>query len=232
MVENNGTFRRRFGKGILLAVIILLVSIILARLVYQLFSIQVIEVDGSNVRVLIDQNKIPKNLLFFPSEKMRSDIVANNLLLTDVHFIKRYPHTLIIVPVPRTPYIRVDNGQRKVYVDQTGIVLGDVDGTSQLPVLELSNIVIHTGEKLTDSRMPFLLDFIGRSHDLFSISSITNTNDGQFLVKTDKTDIYITQGKQPSETLATLQTLIAGFRIKGTLPSVVDLRFDKPVVKF
>ena len=42
-------------------------------------------------------------------------------------------------------------------------------------------------------------------------------------------DIFFTQDAI-EQTLATLQTLIAGFRIKGTLPKVIDLRFDKPVI--
>lgn len=232
MTEYTGTFRRKFGKIIVFIIIVIMLTAAMARLGYQFFSIQTIQVVGSNVRAVVDQQKIPKNLLFFPSDKFRSEILATNLLLSDVRFVKLYPHTLIIIPVPRVPFARVRSGDRLVFVDATGIVLGEADNGSTLPLLDVQNIAIHTGEELTDNRISFLLQFVKQGSSLIPMSLITSVTDRQFLVKTDKTDIYITQDKSVSGTIATLQTLIEGFRIKGTLPSVVDLRFDKPVVKF
>ena len=47
-----------------------------------------------------------------------------------------------------------------------------------------------------------------------------------------QTDIIITQTNDLSQVLDTLQTLMEGFRIKGTMPKSIDLRFGKPIVQF
>lgn len=225
-------FRRKFARIIIVSIIVIFPSIALALGVKSFYALTVIRIEGNGIRAIIDEKRVPKNLLFFPSDKFREEILKNNPLLSDVRFIKRYPHELAIVPVPRISYVILRSENREVFVDREGFVLGDSDGRTSLPIIELQHVSIHTGEKLEDRRVGFVLSFLEAFAEILKIKSITNPESTQFIVKTDNTDIYITQDKSISEITATLQTLITGFRIKGTLPSVVDLRFDKPVVKF
>ena len=228
---NMGIVRRKFGTFFGFVFIACLLSIVLYWGTSKLFSIQVVEVIGEDVRVIVDEKKISKNLLFFPSDKLREDILRDNPLLLDVRFKKLYPHTLQIIPTPRVPFIRLQSADRLVLVDRDGVVLQDGDQGLSLPLIQLTLSPFRVGEVIPDKRIGMLLTFIDMFQESLPIESITEYDSSSFQVKTGKTDIYITQDKPIQDTMATLQTLMAGFRIKGTLPAVVDLRFDKPIVK-
>ena len=230
-VVNAGTVRRKFGKAALIGVFILLVSYFLYLFVTRVFFIQTIEVVGQNIQVIVDNKKIPKNLLFFPSDRIRSEILKDNPLLSDIRFEKIFPHTLKIRPVVRTPFARLLSGDRMVLIDQGGVILTDGDQGLHLPLISLQLPPFRVGETLTTPSLKYVLAFLTGTESYGSPESIVGMDSSAFQVKMGKTDIFITQDKPVAETLTTLQMLIAGFRIKGTLPAVVDLRFDKPVVK-
>jgi cell division septal protein FtsQ len=226
-----GFLKRRFGKIVILLILIIILSCSVFFIAKNIFTIRYIEVEGTDVLVSIDEKRLSKNLLFFPVEKFRSEIVKSNPVLQDVRFEKKYPHTLKIIPVVRTPFVRLSSGGRLVLLDKEGVVLQDGDRELSIPLLTLTVPLFHVGETLKDESVQFLLAFVLNMNTLLLISSITQTDSAYYQVKTGITDIYITQGKPIGETTSTLQTLIAGFRIKGTLPAVVDLRFDKPIIK-
>jgi hypothetical protein len=227
-----GLFRRKFGKFIVGMILVFFLSVVVYQAIIRFFSIDIIEVVGSDVQLIVDEKRISKNLLFFPSEKFRSEICRDNPFLSDVRFEKQYPHTLKIIPIVRTPFVRLKSDDRLVLLDSDAVVIEDGDRGLSLPLLVLPLSPFRVGQTITDSRITFLLAFVSAFHEsIVPINTITEHDSSYFQVKTGKTDIYITQDKPANETIATLQTLIAGFRIKGTLPAVVDLRFDKPIIK-
>jgi hypothetical protein len=223
--------RRKFGKIFLAILFILAASVLSYLCITRFFAIQIIEVVGQNVQVVIDNKKIPKNLLFFPSDLIRSEILHDNSLLGDIQFQKVFPHTLKIKPIIRTPFARLSADNRMVLIDHAGVVLQDGDNGSELSLIRVPLGPFRVGETIRDSKVQFALATLDATKTYLTVETITNTDGQTFLVKSAKTDIFITQDKPISETLATLQMLITGFRIKGTLPTVVDLRFDKPIVK-
>jgi hypothetical protein len=226
-----GLFRRRFGKLFIAVLIIFACSISVFYITNRIFTIRYIEIAGNDVQVIVDEKRLSKNLLFFPSEKFRNEIIKSNPVLQDVRFEKKYPHTLRIIPVIRTPFVRLQTENRLVLVDRDGVVLQDGDHGLSLPICIVQIPPFHVGETLIDPKIQFLLAFVREIQESLPIASIQQLDSTYYQVKVDKTDIYITQDKPVGETTSTLQTLIAGFRIKGTLPTVVDLRFDKPIVK-
>jgi cell division septal protein FtsQ len=230
-IRNIAPVRRKFGKILLAVLLSSFVSILFYIFITRFFSIQTIEVVGQNIGVIIDKNKIPKNLLFFPTDRIRKEILQSNTLLADIRFQKVYPHTLKIVPVVRAPFARLYADNRMVLVDRTGIVLQDGDDGLPLTLIRVPLKPFRVGVVLNDEKVQFALRVLDFVKPYLTVESITNTDGSSFLVKDSKTDIFITQDKPISETLATLQMLMTGFRIKGTLPTVVDLRFDKPIVK-
>lgn len=227
-----GIVRRKFGRFILGICITLVVGFGLYQAGRWLFTIQAIEVVGDSVRLEIDNSRISRNLLFFPSQNMRAQILADNPLLADIKFEKKFPNILRVVPILRKPIARLRSYGRIVLVDREGVVLGDGDGGLNLPLIEVSVDQIKVGKKIEDPRATLAVRVLETFPDDIPIERMTDQEGSYFLAKSPKLDIFIPQDKSAEETLATLQTLIAGFRIKGTLPTVVDLRFDKPVVKF
>ncbi|OGG11266.1 hypothetical protein A2Z00_02120 [Candidatus Gottesmanbacteria bacterium RBG_13_45_10] len=231
MVTRASVFRRKFGRTITCIVLVLVSSIGLYKLSTRLFYIQTIEVIGQGVDVHIDGTRISRNLLFFPAEKLRARVLLDNPLLSDVQFQKKYPHTLRIIPMVRTPFVRLQTLDRLTLLDRSGIVLTDGDNGLPLPILAFSIPAIRVGEAIMDARVKQALAFIEGARSFLPIESITEIEGGYLQAKTGKTDIFFPQDRQVGDILATLQTLMTGVRIKGTLPAVVDLRFDKPIIK-
>ena len=186
---------------------------------------------GVGVTLTLDENKTAKNLLFFPVQKVRMTLLAQNALLADVRFIKKYPHTLLVEPVLRQPVAILTTQTQMVPLDKTGVVLPGAQQQT-LPVLIFDISTVHEGQKVNDPRILQSLRFVDLMRDPWIVTSVT-TQDGLSLVAhIDESDILFTQDAQIPTLTSTLQTLLAGFRIKGLLPKSIDLRFDKPVVLF
>jgi hypothetical protein len=199
----------------------------------HLFALKTITVVGNNIQVQIDQKRFPKSLLFFPADKLRAEILSDNPILTDVRFQKNYPNTLVIIPTLRTAAALLVTADRRVLIDNRGIVLSDADTLpAGMPVLYKTVSGIHVGLQISDQGVQEALAVIAGDHPAISIETITIEDDGVVRAHTRNLDILFTQNADIPNTLTTLQTLMTGFRIKGTLPKVIDLRFDKPVITF
>ncbi len=227
-----GTARRTFGRAVALTLLVLASGCGAYIGLSHLFAITSIEVIGDGFTVHIDADRIPNNLLFFPSKTLRAQVLADNPLLADVQFVKRFPHTLRIIPVVRLPCARLDTGDLLVLLDCKGVALMSGDQGRTLPVLTMMTDDVRVGQAITDARIRLALGFIEEMRSTLRIDSITNTDSQFLLAKSGKIDIYIPQNRPLHEVVTTLQTLMTGFRIKGTMPTVVDLRFEKPIVRF
>ncbi len=225
-------FLRRFGKTLFIVALVLAVSLGVALSVSRYFDVKNIEVVGAHLAVGIDQRKLDKNLLFFPTQKVRAQILADNPMLKDVQIQKKFPHTLVIVAYQRTPIARLSAGDYEVVIDADGFVVG-LAGMSDksLPLIAIPTNSTAVGVQTTDPIIKFALVFIAGVGDI-KVISIRQLDSASLSAKIGETDIYFTQGNDIQNKVTTLQRIIAGFRIKGTLPKVIDLRFDKPIVTF
>lgn len=223
---------RKYGHLVLLLLLLLLGSGITYFVSARLFTIQTIEVVGNGVSVAIDQERLPKNLLFFPSDAIVKDILADNQLVEGVEIRKKFPHTLIIIARGRQAIARIFFGGRQWGIDQTGIVVGEIIGFSSLPVVDIAVQSVEAGQQIAGGKVVEMLEITKAVQSFLPLVSLVATESSSILARTDKTDIFIAQGFDAKTISATLQTLFEGFRIKGTLPTVIDLRFNRPVVKF
>lgn len=199
----------------------------------KLFDIREIRVVGGNIKVSVNEERLPRSLIFFPSDKLRKEILHDNPILADLRFEKSYPHTLVIIPTLRPAAALLITPSRQVLVDSRGIVLADADRRiSGLPEIFVSITSLRIGQSVNDGRVTQSLTFLGGLPVSVVIETITITDDGVIRARTGKLDILFTQDSNITSVIATLQTLLAGFRIKGTLPTIIDLRFDKPVITF
>lgn len=227
-----GSVRRKFGTIILTLALTMGLGVGIVRFTTRAFTIKFIEVQSDSIQVILDQRRFSRNLLFFPADTIRKQVLSDNPWLADVQFQKKFPHTLRIKPILRTPAAILISGERRVLVDPTGIVLTDGDMGLALPHISALTQPFRVGQILTDERVLRALTLLTSVSDVLSIVFITDYENEYFLVQSDTLQIYLTHDKPMEELIGTLQTLMAGFRIKGTLPAVVDLRFDKPIIKF
>lgn len=225
-------YLRRFGKIIITILLIAVISFAGVLGARTAFKIRSIEVVGSGISIVLDRNKFPDNLLFFPVAKMREELLTDNQLLEDIQFTKRYPDTLIIKPILRKPIAVLELPDRSLLLARTGAVVG-VSGTAgDLPVIAIDSTGFSIGSIVNEPRILTALSFIDVVGRFLVIDRITSNDELSIRAKTKETDIIVTQNSDMATIAATLQTMMTGFRIKGTLPHTIDLRFRKPVVTF
>lgn len=233
MKSKRATILRKFGKVVGYGFLFILFSGAVYWCGVRTFTIKNIVVVGKNIQVYVDEKRLPKTLVLFPSARLRTELLADNPILADLQFQKKYPHTLVIVPTLRTAVVSLSLTSRDVLVDESGIVLGDADASSPiLPRLVVPLTAVHRGETIRDTRVVAGISFITGIRDILPVVSVSVENDRSLRAKTNTVDIIFSQEGDMRAILATLQTLLSGFRIKGTLPTSIDLRFNKPIIKF
>lgn len=197
------------------------------------FKIENIEVHGYDIKLVTDDVKIPHNLLLFPSDKIRLQLLRDNPLLSDIRFIKKYPHTLVVEAIKRQPIAAIATENNILWtIDSSGIILTEGSSHEKLPIIYTNIAVFIPGEKITDSTLSSAMEFLEKVRDKITIDQIILRDSSLIQARSGKTDILIPQQTVSESLVNTLQNILAGFRIKGTLPTRIDLRFNKPVIVF
>lgn len=223
---------RKYGYLSLLFVSVLFICFGVYKLGNRLFEIKNIEVAGGGVKVIVDEKRIAKNLLFFPGDSLREQILEDNPLVGDVVFRKKFPHTLVIIAKPRIPVAIINSNSGPMGLDKSSVVLGEAPGDRDLPELLFSVSPVVPGQRVGNPAVLASLSFIIKTQSFLKLAEVESSGSSTLLAKTAKVNILIPQQGDMSALATTLQTLITGFRIKGSLPTKIDLRFDKPIITF
>lgn len=211
---------------------ILLVSALLSWGVNTAFTIRNVEVVGEGVRVSVDPEKMPRNLLFFPVERLKNELLRDYPLIAEMNITKKYPGTLVISATLRAPKALVGAENTLYAIDKEGVVLEEYPEKMHLPKILIDTLPGPSGKRVTDTRILAALSFLLETEGSIAVTQITS-GEGDTLQATDGVmNILFPQKSDIPAIVRTLQTMLVGFRIKGKLPSTIDLRFDKPVVTF
>lgn len=225
-----GTFRRRYRIFFAFTGVILIAGavVIFSK---DIFRIEHIEVVGQDIGIDIDINKLERNLLFFPSEKLQAQLLAEYPVLSAVKIRKKFPQTLQISVVKRVPFAVIESEGQMMTIDKDAVVLGNFDPKISLIPIRVSVGTLRIGQVLKDPRVRAALTFISAMQSDLPIALVAENPDASMQAYGRETNILFPQDDSIASRSATLQRLIAGFRIKGKLPALIDLRFDKPVIK-
>lgn len=224
-------FLRRFGKLTGFFLLFLALIYIVHTISVRFFTIRKLEVHGANIRVVLDRDKFYDQLLFFPSEDYRRDLLSEYRQIQDIKITKKLPDTLVLDITLRKPIARLTTSGRTVLVDERGTVIGDAtSGYGYLPILFFGIQDVEDGDSVTDKRVRSAIGILHALNGTIPITSITEYESSSLRARSGNTDIFIPQEGDYSQIASTLQTLFSRFRMKGTMPASVDIRFEKPVV--
>lgn len=197
-------------------------------------QIKKIEITGEAAIVDVNVQLLSTSLLFFPSQRMAQKIQEDNPLIRSVQLKKKFPSTLVIQVVKRKPIAVLNTEGYEYAIDDEGMILtkdAAVDDAN-IPVIQISAGVVRIGSLITDGCVIQAIRFLNLLPVSITISHITAEDRLSLLARYKTTDILIPQQGDLMYTIDTLQTLIAGFTIKGIMPKTIDLRYTKPVVQF
>lgn len=230
--------RRKKTLRFFLPFIIVLLGIFCFFLLYkgiQQFTIQHIELVGSGMKLEINERLFFGNTLFFPSEKVREQLLSSYPQFSDVVIEKKIPNTILIIPTLRTPFAELVTPTASFLLDEEGVVIRpsyDAAELSDLPVISGDIPFIRLGGIIKDDRVVAAIYFLRLTKKNMHVKSITVQDEQSLLAKTDESDIFFSHDDNIQAIVSSLQFLLSGFRIKGTIPKHIDLRFTKPVIQW
>lgn len=191
-----------------------------------IFRVRYIRVIGSDIRVKIDERLFPTNLIFFPNTWFSKQLLIQYPQLSSVVIRKIYPDTLELAIERRPAVAQLSVGGVKRFVDEYGFpAVQRTEGVLPLVIFPLEDNTIPYGKTLLSTALG-----AAKYITVVPIESITKNDNRSIRLKTKETDILIAQDSDFSTIDHTLQSLIVGVRMKGLLPKVIDLRFDKPII--
>jgi len=213
------------------SVVLLLVIAVLGTFgLDRLFTLRQIQVVGDPIEIQVDKARLGKNLFFLQTKQLEQELLATYPLLGTVTFSKTFPSTLVLHVKLRQPYVYVISQSHQYVVDRDGIVLSESDKGPLLPRLNFDIGIRSIGSKITDSRVVSALQFLTALPEGIVIEFVSEKDIASIQASMGHTNIFLPQKGDLKVKAGTLQTIVMGFRIKGTLPTVIDLRFEKPIV--
>lgn len=212
-------------------IFILLLGISLLSLgIYKIFALSEIVVVGSGIELIVDEATFPKNLLFLSPEKISFQLEKRYPQFQNVTIEKHWPRRLVVHMSIRESFVTLLSQGDYYAIATDGTVIAKTQPNSVQPVLEFDTHETQEGVKLTDIRIAASLALLENVKDTISISHISEWDSASLQVKVDTMNILIANDANISQKADTLQTLITGFRMKGILPTVIDLRYEKPII--
>lgn len=222
---------KRIFRWVFAVLFLLVLSAVIAWVVSRIFVLRQIEVVGDAVEIQVDKERLGKNILFLQTRALEQQLLSTYPLLASVKFTKTLPSTLVVHVTLRSPFALLTTQTQSYVVDRDAVVLDNQKEAILLPNLRFDIGSLSIGTHVTDQRVTQSIQFLRALHDI-SIDQMQQMDSAGLQAKSGQTNIFLPQFGDITRKAATLQTIVTGFRIKGALPAVIDLRFDKPIITY
>lgn len=196
-------------------------------------------------QVKLGQNQIrgleslkKSNLLFISPEEIRKLILAQNAQIKNVIVRKKYPDSLLLSVESSSPltFLKLNTGFA-VLGEDAKILYKIKAKNADFPTMnfyqKFDYYRITVGEILDYKEIVTAVYFLKKLKDLnLKVESIDINNVNMIVCNLKDKKIFFTTEKDKDKQTFELETLIKQFKIEAKDFKVLDLRFDKPIVKF
>lgn len=214
------------------AILLFIISstILIAYGLVRLTTIRKIKVSGAAYQVNIAWDQYPSSLLLFPVKKAEREIVTRFATIDAVSINRQWPDTLAIELTLREPVATMPSEDgRYLLIDRHGVAYADLQNES-VPRIETQTRLV-LGKQVINARILPLFEFLYHAPERNTIRSIQIASlSGEIRIQYPETTVHVGSESNPVQTAETLQSLFIGFRMKGSMPREIDLRFSQPVV--
>ena len=180
-----------------------------------------------------------KNLVLLNTKKLSISLKALNPSTTKVEINKRFPNSVSIKYELKEPiaYLKVNDGY--FYLSENSKILYKTKQFQQTgSIIEMhyyqsfDYLTNPVGSSLDFLDINYSLSFLRKVKGLgFEAKSIDIDNPSMIRLNLNDATVIITVEKDIDSQLNNLERIIKQFKVEGNSFSLLDLRFDKPIIK-
>lgn len=103
-----------------------------------------------------------------------------------------------------------------------------------LPIIQAVTDPLESGDRLSGQGIEFTTELLRElSKNQVAVESVTlYTRDYSILLLSTNTNVIYKEKGSASELATSLQSMLSVFTIEGRMPTEIDFRFDKPVLRY
>jgi len=179
-----------------------------------------------------------RNIFRLNSNQEAAAIKTDYPEIEEVVIKKKLPNRLLIDLVEREEFAALTtNGEIWLIVDSQGFVFRQrLKKPSNLPEIFWAGdgLQVKIGQLVENQELKAGLLILQEIKNSFVFSNQLLIQPGEKITLrlTEGATVYLTAEKEAAPQVDSLQFILRQSKIEGKLPSLIDLRFDKPVIKF
>lgn len=202
-------------------------------------KVQKIIIEGENKGKLRGLNSYyQKNMLFISIKDAEESLLASNPELQSVSIEKKFPNSLVIAVTLQPILATIEMNEGYAYLSEKGkIIRKSREKKDSLPLIryyqKMNYSSFGAGDDMKYIDILLTLHFIKKLSDLGLKTDFVDIDglDMLLFIIGDKNIIFTTEKDTKTQDYE-LEQIIRQFRIEGKEFKSLDLRFEKPIIKF
>lgn len=213
---------------------------ILIKSSYNLFFLKEIKIVNEERNYVLGINEIKKMPLFFLDEdNIKNILLKKNPRIKDLKIEKKYPNILIIQIIKDNPIaiLVVNNGY--FYLNSQGKIVykSNKINEEKIPLINFYQKLdfqnYYPGKKIEFKEIVLALELLKNMNDLnIKVNSLDITSLDVILFNLENKRVFFNTGKDINTQWYQFEKIFRQFKIEGKDYKEIDLRFDKPIVRF
>lgn len=178
------------------------------------------------------------NIFLFETQKLTDSIKKDNPEIAELLLEKKLPHKIVVQIDRRQAFVCLDLNQEQWYIgDKKGVIFKKLDHCphEMVKVFYKNGLEdIKLGEQIKDQGLKSVFSIIELIQDnLVGLKEIrVDAKQNLTLLLEQGIIASFSATKNSQAQVDSLHFILRLSKIEGNLPKVIDLRFDKPVIKF
>lgn len=207
---------------------------------FTLKEIKVITINQEKKQNILGINEIKKQLIFFIDEKeIEKKILKKNPFIKEVKIIKKYPNILIIEIIEDKPIALLSTNGGYFYINNQGKIIYKTKNLNEekLPLINFYQKFnfkdYYPGRKIDFKEINFSLFILEKMNEYkIKVNTLDIESVGVIVFYLEDKKIFFDVDKNFYSQWSIFEKIFREFKIKGIDYKEIDLRFDKPIVRF
>lgn len=227
----------KWASRIILAALIFLTIFYIGEVFLSVKNIEVYGISNNYSLIGLDSYK-NKSLIFLSEKELIETLKNQNPQIKKITVAKKFPQKLMIFTELYQPAALIKTNDGYWHLSSDGrILFKSRQKNPYLPLINYYQLMnqysFNVGDWLTYKDLIMALKFLSALTEIgLPVDSIDIAGYDMIVFKIGEKQIFFTSQKKEEEQKYTLKVIIRQFKIEGKEFKSLDLRFEKPIIKF